>query len=182
MDDVLKKNKKRFGYSENRVKLNKKAQEGYTMKIKNILIGTGVFFAAGMALYHASVIKKAKEFEASLDKSPESLDESVLYGGKLKDYNDQTMRDLKLGAFFGGMQLDLSNVVTEKNQYRMDVCVANGGLNVIVPDHFKLKITDSCKFGGIADNTVCQDPENAVALSVFADITCGGLNFENTPE
>lgn len=152
------------------------------MKIKNLLIGTGAVFVTGMTLYHACVVKKAKEFEKGLDKSPESLDETVLYGGKLKDYNDQTMRDLKLGAFFGGMQLDFSDVVTEKDQYRMDVNIVNGGLNIIVPDHFKLKITDTCKFGGIADNTVCKDPENAVALSVFADITCGGLNFENATE
>lgn len=152
------------------------------MKIKNILLGTGVVLATGMALYHACVIKKGKAFEADFDKSPESMDESVLYGGKMKDYRDQTMRDAKIGAFFGGMQLDFSDVVTEKDHYRMDISIINGGLNIIVPDNFKLKIVDTCKFGGIADHTVCIDPDNSVALSVFADITCGGLNFENAPE
>ena len=151
------------------------------MKIKKLLIGTAVAFATGMALYHACVIKKEKEFAAGLDKSPESMDESVLYGGKMKDYRDQTMRDTKIVAFFGGMQLDFSDVITEKDAYRMDISVINGGLNIIVPENFKLKIVDRCKFGGIADQTVCQDLDNAVALSVFADITCGGLNFENAP-
>ena len=152
------------------------------MKIKKILIGTGVVLATGMALYHACVIKKAKDFEASFDKSPESMDETVLYGGKMKDYRDQTMRDTKIGAFFGGMQLDFSDVVTDKDDYHMDISIINGGLNIIVPDNFKLKIVDHCKFGGIADHTVCIDPDHSVALSVFADITCGGLNFENAPE
>ena len=152
------------------------------MKIKNILIGTGVIMATSVALYHAGVIKKAKVFEDSLDKSPESLDEAVLYGGKMKDYQKQTMQDIKIGAFFGGMQLDFSEVITEKDAYRMDINIVNGGLNIIVPDNFRLKIVDSCKFGGIADHTVCVDPENSVALSVFADITCGGLNFENPSE
>jgi len=152
------------------------------MKIKNILIGTSVILATSVALYHAGVIKKAKTFEDSLDKSPKSLDEAVLYGGKMKDYQKQTMQDIKIGAFFGGMQLDFSEVITEKDAYRMDINIVNGGLNIIVPDNFRLKIVDSCKFGGIADHTVCVDPENSVALSVFADITCGGLNFENPSE
>lgn len=152
------------------------------MKIKNILIGTGIILATSVALYHAGVIKKAKAFEDSLDKSPESLDEAVLYGGKMKDYQNQTMQDTKIGAFFGGMQLDFSEVITEKDAYRMDINIVNGGLNIIVPDNFRLKIVDTCKFGGIADHTVCIDPDHSVALSVFADITCGGLNFENPSE
>jgi predicted membrane protein len=152
------------------------------MKIKKILLGTSVVLATGMALYHACVIKKARDFEANFDKSPGSMDETVLYGGKMKDYRDQTMRNTKIGAFFGGMQLDFSDVVTEQDDYRMDISIINGGLNIIVPDNFKLKIVDTCKFGGIADHTVCIDPDNSVALAVYADVTCGGLNFENAPE
>jgi hypothetical protein len=80
------------------------------------------------------------------------------------------------------MQLDFSEVITDKAAYRMDISIINGGLNIIVPNNFRLKIVDTCKFGGIADHTVCLDPDNSVALSVFADVTCGGLNFENAPE
>ncbi len=152
------------------------------MKKKNKIIGAGIILATSVALFHACVIKKSKAFEASLDKSPESLDEAVLYGGKMKDYQSQTMQDTKLGVFFGGMHLDFSEVITEKDAYRMDIKIINGGLNVIVPDNFRLKIIDTCKFSGIADHTVCVDPDNSVALSVFADITCGGLNFENASE
>ncbi|MBC3797021.1 hypothetical protein [Acetobacterium tundrae] len=149
------------------------------MKVKNLLIGSGLLYATGLALYSVFIVKKGKEFETGLDKSPESLDDSVTYGGKSKAFNGQTMRDLRLGAFCGGMQLDFSDIVTEKNDYRMDVKIVSGIFNIIVPDNFKLKIVDHCQFGGIADNTVCKDPENSVLLSVFADIKCGGLNFEN---
>lgn len=149
------------------------------MKVKNLLLGTCVVFVSGMALYNALVLKKGKEFDASLDKSPESLDESVTYSGKMKFYKGQTMRDVRIGAFCGGMQLDYSDVITEKKDYRMDIKIVSGGLNIIVPDNFRLKIVDTCQFGGISDNTVCKDLESSVALSVFADITCGGLNFEN---
>ncbi|AFA49197.1 hypothetical protein [Acetobacterium woodii] len=151
------------------------------MKIKNLFIGATAVFITGMALYHATVIKKAKNFDASLNKDPDSLDETILYGGKMKDYKDQPMQDVKIGAFFGGMQLDFSDIITEKDHYQMDITIQNGGLNIIVPDRFKLKIDDTCKIGGIADNTVCCDPDNSVTLAVFADITCGGLNFENAP-
>lgn len=179
MDSVPKKNKNQFSYPVNRVKLNKKDKEGCPMKIKNILLGTTAVFVTGMAIYHACVMKKAKDFDASLNKNPESMDETILYGAKKKDYKDQPMQDVKIGAFFGGMQLDFSSVLTETDHYQMDIMIQNGGLNIIVPDHFKLKINDTCHFGGIADNTVCCDPENSVDLTVFANITCGGLNFEN---
>jgi predicted membrane protein len=149
------------------------------MNVKKFLIGAGVVYASTIAIYTAHVVKKGKNFEKTLDRGPESLDDAVICGGKDKSFAGQTMQDLRLGAFCGGMQLDFSRVVTEKNEYHMDIKVISGGLNVIVPDNFQLKIVDSCQFGGIADNTVCSDPENPIALSVFADIKCGGINFEN---
>lgn len=149
------------------------------MNVKKFLIGAGLAYTASIGLYTAFVVKKGKEFEADLDKSPESLDDSVICGGKLKSFNGQTMQDLRLGAFCGGMQLDFSDVVTDKRDYRMDIKVLSGGFNVILPDNFKVKIVDTCQFGGIADNTICTDPENPVSLSVFADVKCGGINFEN---
>ncbi|MGV8906718.1 MAG: LiaF domain-containing protein [Acetobacterium sp.] len=150
------------------------------MKIKKILIGSLAVYATCVALYSAVVFKKGKEFESTLDKSPESMDDAVIFGGKLKLYNGQIMQDLRVGAFCGGMQLDFTDVITPKKEYHMEIKVLSGGFNIIVPDNFNISLVDHCLFGGVANNTVCDDPENAVSLSVFADIAGGGLNFENT--
>lgn len=149
------------------------------MKTKNLLIGASVALFTSAALYNAFVVHKAQKFKATLNKSSTSMDEMILYGGKMKTYQGQTMQDLKIGAFYGGMQLDFSGVVAERDQYRMDVSIMNGGLNIVTPDNFTLNIVDTCKFGGISDNTICKAPEHPVTLSVFADVTFGGLNFEN---
>lgn len=150
------------------------------MNIKKFLIGGVVISLAGLSAFHAAcVYKHAKEFEKELDTNEGSLDEMVLFGGKMKNYRDQKMRDLKLGVFYGGMEVDLSDVTTNEKDYRMDLTVDNGGLNVIIPDNFKLSLVDNCSFGGISDNTVCQKPKDCISLSVRAKVKFGALNFEN---
>jgi predicted membrane protein len=149
------------------------------MKIKNLLIGTSVALFTGAALYNAYVLSKAQKFKATLNKNSGSMDEMILYGGKIKAHQNQTMQNLKVGAFYGGMQLDFSNVIAERDHYQMEVSIMNGGLNIVVPENFALNIVDTCKFGGISDSTVCATPEQPITLSVFADVTFGGLNFEN---
>ena len=150
------------------------------MKIKKFIIGGLALSIAGLSAFHAAcVYKRSKEFEKTLDTSEGSLDDMVLFGGKRKNYKDQTMRDLKLGAFYGGMDIDLSEVIADEKDYRMDLTVEKGGLNVIIPDNFKLNLVDRCTFGGISDNTVCKKTKDCVSLSVRADVKFGGLNFEN---
>lgn len=146
---------------------------------KKLILGSLAVCAAGTAIYTAVVAKKGKAFESTLDKSPESMDESVLWGGKLKLFNGQVMEDLNVGAFFGGMELDFTGVITEKKVYHMDIQIMNGGINIIVPENFNIKLVDRCRFGGVANNTISNDPESEVTLFVFADIIFGGLNFEN---
>lgn len=149
------------------------------MKIGKILLGALGVLAVGNALYSVYGIKKGKVFEKGLDRSVGSLDEAVICGGKLKVHSGKEMRDLDVGAFFGGMQIDLCDVITKEKDYHMNAEIINGGINVIVPPNFNISLVDICHFGGVANNTICEDPENAVNLSVFAEVTCGGLNFEN---
>jgi hypothetical protein len=77
------------------------------------------------------------------------------------------------------MDMDLSGVIADERDYRMDIEIRNGGLNVVIPRNFKLNLVDRVKFGGVNDETICEDPKNAVSLSVRADVCLGGLNFEN---
>ncbi|KNZ42938.1 LiaF domain-containing protein [Acetobacterium bakii] len=149
------------------------------MNIKKLLVGSLVVYVASITLCTAFVYKKGKNFESTLDKSPDSMDESITFGGKMKLLNGKVMRDLRVGAFSGGMQLDLTDVITDKKEYQMDIEVLYGGLNFIVPENFNVNLVDHSRFGGVSNNTICKDPENAVSLSVFADVNFGGINFEN---
>ncbi len=150
------------------------------MNTKKFIIGGVALVFAGFCAFHAAcVYKEGKDFEKDLDPSEDSLDDMVLFSGKRKDYKDQAMKDLKLGVFYGAMEADLSQVVANEKDYRMDLTVNNGGLNVIVPDHFKLNLVDRCHAGGIADHTVCPSGKDSVSLSVRAEVKYGALNFEN---
>jgi predicted membrane protein len=150
------------------------------MKIRNLIIGgVAISCLCLTAAHSAYVFKKSKEFEKKMDLSEDSLDEMVAFGGKKKNYSDQKMKDLKVGAFCGGMDMDLSEVVADEGDYRMDIEIHNGGINVVIPRNFKLNLVDRVKFGGVNDETICEDPKNAVSLSVRADVCFGGLNFEN---
>ncbi len=150
------------------------------MKIKKFIVGGLLIGFATLSAFHAaSVYKHGKDFEKELDSSDDSLDDMILFGGKTKNYKGQTMKDLKLGVFYGAMDVDLSEVITDKKDYRMDLTIDNGGLNVIIPDNFKLNLVDHCRFGGISDDTICKRTKDCVSLSVRADVKFGALNFEN---
>ncbi|MDI3537946.1 MAG: hypothetical protein PWP16_1758 [Eubacteriaceae bacterium] len=150
------------------------------MKIKNLIIGgVAIGCLSFTAAHSAYIFKKSREFEKKLDLSEDSLDEIVAFGGKKKNCRDQKMKDLKVGAFCGAMDMDLSGVIADERDYRMDIEIRNGGLNVVIPRNFKLNLVDRVKFGGVNDETICEDPKNAVSLSVRADVCLGGLNFEN---
>lgn len=150
------------------------------MKIRNLIIGGVAIGCLSLTAAHwAFVFKKSKDFEKKLDLSEDSLDEMVAFGGKRKNCNEKKMKDLKVGAFCGGMDMDLSGVQADERDYRMDIEILSGGLNVVIPKNFKLNLVDRVKFGGVNDDTICEDPKNAVSLSVRADVCMGGLNFEN---
>ncbi|WKY48605.1 hypothetical protein Q5O24_04615 [Eubacteriaceae bacterium ES3] len=150
------------------------------MKIRNLIIGGIALSCLSLTAAHCAIIfKKSKEFEQKMDLSEDSLDEMVLFGAKVKNLSEQRMKDLKVGVFCGGMELDLSQVAADEQDYRMDIEIRNGGLNVIIPRNFKLNLVDRAKFGGVNDETVCEDPSHAKSLSVRADLCFGGLNFEN---
>lgn len=152
------------------------------MNTRKFIIG-GLAFAsvsAGCCAFRlARLYKEAKAFEKDLDRGDDSLDDMVLFSCKKKNGKDQPMKDLKLGVFYGAMEADLSQVVADEKDYRMDLNVRTGGLNVIVPDNFKLNLVDRCRFGGIANHTVSPTSKDAVSLSVRADVKFGALNFEN---
>ncbi|WKY45582.1 hypothetical protein Q5O14_05680 [Eubacteriaceae bacterium ES2] len=150
------------------------------MKIRNLIIGGVAISCLSLTTaYWANILKRSKEFEQKMDLSEDSLDEMVAFGGKKKNCSDKKMKDLKVGAFCGGMDMDLSGVIAEERDYRMDIEIRNGGLNVVIPRNFKLNLVDRVKFGGVNDATICEDPKNAISLSVRADVCFGGLNFEN---
>ena len=89
------------------------------------------------------------------------------------------MQDMKIGVFCGGMSVDLSQVKADKKQYDLDIEVRNGGVNVIIPENFKLNVTDRCRMGGICDDTRHPEGDGMVVLTVYADVCGGALHFEN---
>lgn len=149
------------------------------MKFKDLLLGTAAFTFAASTAFFACVLKKGHDFEESMDKTGNALDQCVICGGKNKIVGDVPMQDMKIGVFCGGMSVDLSQVKADKKQYDLDIEVRNGGVNVIIPENFKLNVTDRCRMGGICDDTRHPEGDGMVVLTVYADVCGGALHFEN---
>lgn len=149
------------------------------MKIKDLFLGTSTLVLGVSAAFFAHVVKKGHDFENSLDKTGNALDECVICSGKNKIVGDVPMQDLKLGAFCGGLSFDLSNVIANEKQYDLEIKVRNGFVNLIVPENFQLSVTDRCRFGGICDDTHHPSGSDKVLISIYADVSRGALHFEN---
>jgi|LGVF01.2.fsa_nt_gb predicted membrane protein len=152
------------------------------MKIKNLILGSLGICATCLSIYIICIVKKGKRFEKTLNISYDSLDTSVVFDSKKLSFDGLEMKDLQIGGFFGGLDLDMSKVITHKNNYTLKVTIHYAGINIVVPNNFLLTINDHCKFGDISDETVCSDLANPVTLNVIGDITLGGLHFENPPK
>ena len=97
------------------------------MKFKDLLLGTAAFTFAASTAFFACVLKKGHDFEESMDKTGNALDQCVICGGKNKIVGDVPMQDMKIGVFCGGMSVDLSQVKADKKQYDLDIEVRNDG-------------------------------------------------------
>ena len=92
-----------------------------------------------------------------------------------------TTKDFRGGratALFGGIKLDLSEANIDKSA-TIDIFTAFGGVEIVVPDTWRVSASGLPIFGGWDDKTSHPDKSNAPVLEIRGSCLFGGVEIHN---
>ena len=106
---------------------------------------------------------------------------SGIFGGPRVASTSQEFRGAALTALFGGVTLDLRQARPAPEGASVTATAAFGGVDVIVPRGWRVKVSGTPIFGGIDDKTDRSSPPDpeAPALAVDAMAIFGGVEIKH---
>lgn len=136
-----------------------------------IIIVVGVWFLTSK---NRSVINDRTET------SEELVDNFALFSGTNTINQSQDFQGGQATAIFGGVDIDLRNANITKGPVKMDVFAAFGGVDIKVPEHWKVKVTGIPIFGGWGNKTMLKsDQSRPVDLEINCMVLFGGFDVKN---
>lgn len=112
--------------------------------------------------------------------SGDVINSQALFCGVKKRVLSKNFYGGKISTFFGGTEIDLSQADLGEQAF-LDVDVAFGGIKLVVPPHWDLKIDVANIFAGIEDKRMyLQTPADpAKVLVIKGTIVFGGLEIKS---
>lgn len=92
--------------------------------------------------------------------SNDTIDEMAFFGGGDRTIVSENFRGGKIMAIFGGSSFNLSRSKLAPGRNYIDVFAVFGGLKLVVPENWNVKISVISIFGGISDKHRVHTPEN----------------------
>ncbi len=93
--------------------------------------------------------------------SEDTIDEIAVFGGGEKNITSQNFRGGKILCLFGGSSIDLSRAKLAVGKNVIDIVAIFGGMKLVVPDNWKVRINAVSIFGGFSDKHRMHIPDNA---------------------
>ena len=108
----------------------------------------------------------------------ERIHDAAVFGGKNTVINDN-FKYAETVAVFGGSQLNLWNARID-GQATVEATAIFGGVEITVPENFKMVIKGTPIFGGIDNKTKNNNlTEDAPVLNINATAIFGGIEIKN---
>ncbi len=106
-----------------------------------------------------------------------SLQEFALFGGVKRRVESPSFEGGELTAIFGGIEIDLrrAEISSEVRRITLETNAAFAGIEVRVPEHWRVSIQGSAVFGQFEDKTIPPRPEPGVIAPVL--VIRGGVAF-----
>ena len=121
--------------------------------------------------------------------SGDELHDLAMFSGYESRIESRSFRGGRLTALFGGMEIDLRGVTMASDGAEIEATTAFGGLNLRVPESWRVEITGLPLFGGWSNKTITAKPVDAAAsaaasagtpvLKIKAFVAFGGLEVKN---
>jgi cell wall-active antibiotic response 4TMS protein YvqF len=111
------------------------------------------------------------------------LNETMVFGGINRRIDSQEFEGGYLSAVFGGIELDLRKANTKKDEITIEANAVFGGIELTVPEHWRVTVRGSGVFGGYDDQThpspAATVDEKRPHLIVIGSAVFGGVSVKN---
>lgn len=141
-----------------------------------VSINVGQFVLPGilLAIGGSMIIRSLKPKPVGIKSSDELS--AILSGVQTKNVSKEYTGS-KLTAVLGGIELDLSKAVFQKNA-TIDVFALMGGIDLRLPENVVVKPKAVCLLGGIEDKSSPVDSKDSPELLITGNIIMGGIEIK----
>ena len=95
-----------------------------------------------------------KNFTASDIDESGTIQQTNIFGGSRRIFNNTVFRGGKITNIFGGGEIDLRNTELAEGRVVLDITSIFGGMNVIVPSHWIVNLEVDSVLGGFQDKRI----------------------------
>lgn len=107
------------------------------------------------------------------------IQEAAVFGGSEKTIISKNLKGGKVQCIFGGVKLNLTHAELANQQAVIDIYLAFGGLEIIVPQGWIVKAEIIPMFGGFSDKRYIKPTENAPTLIIRGNVIFGGCEVKS---
>lgn len=143
--------------------------------------GPAIIVIIGLKMVFSGLFsrKMHKESDDVNKKSKSAKKICAVFSGSDIKSDSEVFEGAELVAIFGGVDCDLRGAVIE-NDCSIDLFVAFGGIDILVPENVNVKLNSTCIFGGVSNKASVY--ENAPTIYINGVCLFGGVDIKEKAE
>lgn len=131
-----------------------------------------IFIAIGLVMITA---RNRNRFPKNIGLSDNHIDLLTFMGGGKRKITSENFMGGKVTSIFGGSELDLTSAILKENECFVDVFTMFGGLEIVVPNNWEVRVEVTSIFGGFDDKrNVIKTDSTKVLIIKGVNIFGGG--------
>jgi len=109
----------------------------------------------------------------------EFIQEGAFFGGSEKSIISKKLKGGRVQCMFGGVELNMTNAEIDGPEAVIDLYIAFGGVEIIVPPTWIVKAEITPVLGGFSDKRYIKPTENAPVLIIRGTVIFGGCEVKS---
>lgn len=142
---------------------------------------SSIFWPVVLVVVGASLVFGKRQSGSMREFSDEKVDVFAFFGGADTPVSSPAFKGGSAGVLFGGNTLDLRNAKLAPEGADLELFAAFGGVDVLVPEGWKVVDRGVPIFGGFDNKTIppAANDTNVPTLRVHYVTFCGGIDIKN---
>lgn len=143
------------------------------------LLFPAILVAIGISLIFKDTIggKVNKEIKKLNENKIGENEYCATFSGQDVKFDGEEFKGVDLTAVFGGVKCDLRKAIINTDTV-INTSSIFGGIDIYVPENVKVKVKSSSIFGGVSDNKIHSEKEDANIIYINATCLFGGVEIK----